>query len=585
MRKISLIIMMLLTAGAFTKASDLGDEQASRITYEYIWTHGLQTAVTEAFVEFYTANFEGEAHIQKKLIADKKSQTDGSSFPKVTKKELIARAQRAADEGIRDIFAGVYVPFKFALKADLLSFTMSVLLENPRANKAFLEDALNSLLHDLYEHVMPKVRQVNHAPILLGKTGNEFATAKANIIAKLRRFHIRLQLNKAKFIVSLYCDSENSFDQMPHEQFQKEIDNYILNGVKDDIADETDDFIAEEVIPTFLEMESKKVGTLDGKAWHFVNLRVNKLIGNTLNYEQQKALFRKLLKTSMAQPGKNIDNTENGERFKRFINERLPALFNQLEGLQLEFAKLDQRACNPEGFENAEHTLLLFDHLARFNGNINNYLFFLRYFRYYDASASLAPTLAQKQDAIFFTLYKALLNQRIQYENVHYRAHTWVAYIRGNDFFLDFKNGPLKQLIPIVVTLTALTFDHQIPYQTDLFRGLDDQSEYFRVMSDNGPFFVDYKLFKGEGYPQITAEFLKSIVIPQVGQVTDAEHAVLSNPDSLKVVKEKLLSGQKMFKMTDLDPTFTSDQEVYVYLHESSNKPCDHSPQQLVNLF
>ena len=202
-------------------------------------------------------------------------------------------------------------------------------------------------------------------------------------------------------------------------------------------------------------------------------------------------------------------------------------------------------------------------------------MFFLNYFKYYDDQSEMVSGSSAHRDAIFEALYKALLSQRVKYEDKNFLTRNWVRFIKEGHFVNEAMNTDQAKFIPVIKILTAVLFDASIPYNSKELTHFDDKLTYFNAISQNNQFLVDYKKFNGNGFPEIKVETLRSIVIPQVGDVTEAEHAVLSNPSSLKLVKENLKAGKKLFKMTDLDPSFESDEDVYVYLYEKNDAVCN----------
>lgn len=576
---------MMLSVGTFSRASDLSDKEAAQINDEYIWRHKFQATITDIFLGFYSEHFEGEAHLQKKLIAEQADQeSTGKSFANLnsmTLDGLIASAKEAVDRSSKNILGGDYTQFSLDLQRDLLDYTLTNLRQNLYANKDFLNGAMDKLLDELYKYIETNY-QSNRMPILLGMEGKEFSETKARIISKLRRFSIRLHLNKALFIISLYADASNTFTPEQDVYYAKESDVYIVDQLRGDIQDETDEHIESEVIPACLQMFAKKKNTNNPAIWHFINVRVNTIIGLTLRRHQQKMLFGKVQKQSLSQPGNNLDNVDFGSRFKRFIvsnweKQGFPSLLPQ----ERQFFYLDYLACKPEAIEQTEHTLDIFDLMARFNGNINNYLFFIRYFKYFEDVDSNTP-----QAAIFEALYKALLGQRVLFENVSFLTRNWVDYIKNGEYYGHFKNTAQAPVVPAVIILTAVVFDPEINFQADIYNAMDATMTHFNAISHNNFFLVDYIPFNGvRGFPEVQVNTLKTIVIPQIGEVTQAEHDVLSSPASLKVVKDMFRDGKKLIKMTDLDPTFQSDEDVFVYLYEPKNAACDHSREELLTMF
>lgn len=574
MIKGTVIILALLGTGVLGKPiSAMSHEELMEVKQEHIWVHGFQTALAQAFVDFYEESFGAEQNLQKLVLNSDAAEVP--EFQPLQEKGLIEAAIRRSTELSTQILSGNYAAFLGYLRSDLRDFALTQLTRNPNAPKGYFHILLNRVLREMFPHMEQMARQSNRLAMMRGVPSSEYETVRARIVSQIRVYKIQLHLNRALLIVQIYSDPLNTFDAGKDMYFAKEVNEYIRKELAEELPEAGERYVHDHVIPQLIRMYARKLHTDRPAAWHFINVRVNELVGLTLNPEQQRAVFAQVLAQSFATPGLSLDNAEFAHRFRHFIvsNWERQGL-HSLSELERRFFYMDYLACKPEAIADTVLTLDMFDLIARYNGNPNNYLFFLRYFRYYDMLVA-SPTLARQQSAVFEALYKALLAQRALYENVHYLTRDWLAFIQGSGFPAAFQGPQQRDFIPVITILTDLAFTPKLPFDKTLFASYDRDMTVFRAMSQNNWFLVDYRQYNGRlGFPEVDAGSLASIVIPQVGDITEAEHAVLSNPASLQVIKEKALNGQKVFRMTDLDASFDSDEEVYVYLREKKDGAC-----------
>lgn len=594
MTRIPIIILSLLATASIQKISDISHEELGRLTAAHLNARELVAEVAEAFSDFYTRSFEGKANIQENLRAMMPDQRakhfESINLDVKTEEDFINKAKKAVAKELNSIAAGKFDGYLEEIMTNLLSISMWALKGNLRADKSFLYELLLKTIDVLKAELDAKLVGINSPSVMHGLSGEQYDSTRWATITKLRRFHIKTQLNKVMLIITITSDRHNHFSDKFQDKYSREVDVTIVDSLKDDLKEEFDDYIIAFVAPMILQMFAKKMNTSHWVYWNFINLRINTLLGKCLRTEHQKIVFRMILKVSLSHPGQNLDNTEFAHRFKRFIirNFENGSLQKMLSERENKFLYMDYLACKPEELEKTFHSLEMFELFSKYTGNINNYLFFMKFFKYFVDNPSEGAAHVADIDGIYKFLYKVLLEERISGENVGYSGKEWSKYI-STHFYGAYKNNEaLGKYIPVTVILSALTQDKDLRYYGAQYNAHDKELKYFNVISANDDFLIDYIRFlpnsKGQ-YPHTKYGTVRSIIIPEVSDLTDDEYFVLSHPNSSKVIKEALQNGKNLLKMTEFDSGFSADEEVYVFLHEREGTVCNQPGCKVIDQF
>lgn len=594
MSRIPIIILSLLATASIQKTADISHEELGRLTAAHLNARELVAEVAEAFSDFYTKSFEGKNSIQENLRAmmpEKRLKHFESLNMKVkNEEEFVSKAKKAVAAELNNIADGNFEGFLEEIMTNLLSVSMNALKANLRADKSFLYDLLLQTLPELTAELNAKLAGINSPSVMHGLSGEQYDSTRWAVITKLRRFNIKTQLNKVMMILTIAADRHNHFSDKFSDRFAREVDETIVDLLKDDLLEEFDDYILSYVAPMFLQMYAKKMATEHWVYWNFINFRVNTLLGKCLRTEHQKIVFRLILKVSLSTPGHNLDNTEYARRFKRFIirNFENGSLNSLLTDREKKFLYMDYLACKPEELEKTWHSLEMFELFSKYTGNINNYLFFIKFFKYFVDNEGEGKDKVAQIDGIYKFLYKVLLEERVMGENVGYNSKHWSKYISTHFYGAYKSNQQLAKYIPITVILTGLTQDKDLRYYGTQYNAHDPELTLFNLVSANDDFLMDYIRFlpnsKGQ-YPKTKWGTVNSIVIPEVSDLTDDEYFVLSHPNSAKVIKDALKNGKNLLKMTEFDPDFPADQEVYVFLHEREGTVCNQPGCKVIDQF
>lgn len=568
----------VLAAAARAGISAMTPQEANRLTPAHVAAREFTTAIAQIFVEFYARAFEGPANILENLRATEARELQthfaGLETPVETEDQLVLRAKATSAANFNSILRGDFRAFREVLEDDLMSLSRATLRKNLRADKSFFYKLLNRVITELLGPINAQLAGINQPPVTHGLTGPQWQSAFESLVGRLRRTNIRLHLSRALLIASVCGDRHNHITAELKTFFINEVDVKILGEVRDDLKRESTDFVAGEVIPMFLKMFAKKLTTDNADLWRFINLRTNTLIGHSLTPAHQRLYFRTQLAGSLADPAVSLDSTPFGDRFRRYVVSRFEAKALAISKEEAEFFYQDYLACKPAAIDAADLTLLRYDVTARYAGNINNYLWFIRLFKYF----SDAPAEGQKRladlGALFDHLYSTLLRLRVASEQHNGHWLQWVAYVR-DDLVSGMGKSPVAKFIPVTFVLTAMLYDPALPYDCAVLDPLDPKAYYFHQLAADDAFLLDYKGATPKGCPPHSRMGTsRSVLLPEVGVLTEREHAALSDPAALSVLRKSLANGKRLVKMSDISAEFAADEEVLVYLVERESSAC-----------
>lgn len=567
----SFIIFAALILASFQRTSSISHEELQRLTAAHLEARAFKVAIAKTFVNFYAASFEGPSNIQDNLRAmsneEREAHFKSTPMPVTTEDELVASCQASAHRNLNSIVAGQFDAFTSQLEGDLLSLVRSMLQKDLKADKSSLIGTLDKVLKEASEAVEMRLAGINQPPLLHGASGQDYDAIRHTIITRLRRINIQTQLEKGVLIMSVYGDSHNPTTSEHQDMLAKAFDSGIIPAIEEDAGEESDEFYHDFIAPTIVKMLSKKFNSDFWVNWSWFNNRVALLI-TKFGHEQQKIIFKRVLSTSLTNPGQTIETTEYGQRFRRYIINRFETRREELPFKERWVLGFDYLACRPEAFDTWIFTWDQIDGALKAAGNPNNYLWFIKLFRYYNDNPQDDPEQVRKIGEIYDALYDILLTQRAFAEHVNYSGKDWANHI-GSNYYGAAKNGAGAKFIPVVVILSAMLYDKNLPYYSRQYNVHDPEEVYLKAISANDDFLLDYKRFKGKGeFPKTSFGTVQNVIIPDIGELTEDERLVLSNPESLKILKDSLANGKKLIKMTDLNPEFDSDDEVLVYILE-----------------
>lgn len=541
-------------------------------------------AIAKMFADFYAESFEGPAS----LISNLKSKTAEERavfFGSITRfidsyTALADGIKNIALEEMDKVVAGDSESFFVRMRQELTAYTYALIREDFMADKSLYVDAMYHTI-DLVKWMYEERLSKGGWSKLIGPniSGDQYGQIKEATIGRLRRGNIKLQLECGLLVCSVVGDPYNPFTPKKEAKYYQLVEKRMIDSIRDDVREETDEFVKSYIVPTVIKMVEKGYMTKEEKRLAWFKQCLSSSAG-IYKFPHQKMIYRAILSNSFTEPGSNINTVAYGQRFKRF-------LVNKFEGAngivklnigseEMRLAKLDYLAAKPELIEPTEFTIEMIGDLFRTKGNINNYLWFVRLFKYYvdkfdQMEERLSEERAERLQEVYEELYRLLLEQRVGSTEVDTKPDLFVNHIKGDYFDKISKVEGRSKFMAATAILTAVAFDNGIEYK-DEFENFDGEMKYPKAIFPNDEFLLDYQRFRGKGnYPKARVGTIYNVVIPEVGQITEEEHGALKHPSVIGGMKEALSAGKKVVKLSELNPAFKGqeNEEVLIYILET----------------
>ena len=585
MIKATFIIIALLAGSTFQSTRQfIGDDRMRVLTMANIEAVDFYVAIAKMFADFYAESFEGPASLisnLKSMSVEERANFFGSITRYIDSYTALADGiKNIAMEEMDKVVAGDSEAFFTRMKQDLTAYTYALIREDFMADKSVYVDAMYHTI-DLVKWMYEERLSKGSWSKLIGPntSGDQYNQIKEATIGRLRRGNIKLQMECGLLVCSVVGDHYNPFIPKKEAKYYQLVEKRMIDSIRDDVREETDEFVQSYIVPTMIKMVEKGYMTKEEKRLAWFKQCLSSSAG-IYKFPHQKMIYRAILSNSFTEPGSNINNVAYGQRFKRF-------LVNKIEGAngvsklkigneEMRLAKLDYLAAKPELIEPTEFTIEMIGDLFRTKGNINNYLWFIRLFKYYvdkfdQMEERLSDERAGRLQEIYEELYKLLLEQRVGSTDVDSKPDLFVKLIKGDYFDKVSGVKGRSKFIPAVFILSAVTFDDSIEYKEE-YENFDGKMEYPKALFPNDEFLLDYQKFRGKkNYPKARVGTIYNVVIPQVGQITEDEHGALKHPTVIGGMKNALAAGKKIVKLSELNPAFQEqeNEEVLIYILET----------------
>ena len=629
MIKINIIIFVILISTWIQARTITGQEALRQITPETLSIMDLQLKISKSLTSLYSTTFETIPSLQKTLknmktedldLFIQKQNKDITSID-----ELVDAVRKLAISEFEPIMEAKTQLFETKMNKMIADYFQYVLSINLDTDKLFLVEMHDKLITEVSSSLSIQIVNFSTNPVLPIDLKDEKYNELVNSLPqRIRRIHIQLSLQKILVKYLLVADWYTKFDGIITRDYTTDITN-IIEEIKEDLNLENEEFVKSIIVPAFNQLQSKKLMRDQLNYFDFFNRNAVNLVMAFKN-PLKNFLIKEVMTASLTTPGSNLFNEPYANKFCNFLEKHYNSKsFYQIKSKQevdeerqemeksiveetLEVQIDTRNKFNTENSPRAELTKLKrqqaveFDMLAcypdlvlqktfseeqltalfRLHANPNNSLFFMKLWKYFKTTKEDGQEFYTSQfDPIYAHFYRHYLENRLSKEDRTYDIQQWILYMDPTYYQTFDQNAEDAQFIFITYLLTKIVYQPNKQYYFGQYP-VDDKSNYwFKLFLENDEFVVDYKRTPQAHLPKINVEPKLSLAIPQIGQITQQESSVLSNPNVVSVIHEKLVNGQRIVKMTDLDSTFESDTDVYVVFVDRKSSECNDPNDKL----
>lgn len=446
---------------------------------------------------------------------------------------------------------------------DLVSHTI---MTNQRANLGFLYKAFSVVAHDIPEYIRTSVT-AEHLPRLIDEnTSEEDQKTILNRINRLyHEYQIRYLLNCVYMRQLLASDKYSDFVNKPYDESSKAT-HQDLEEVRYHTLFEDRDFGEKYMPHIFLKMLATKNRD---KNYFFTEVFIKSSLMEVVKIMTipiRRSVSKAVLKSSTLDYHRSIKEHKYYKQFADFIGElKNRESFSFEQAYETNLFRFDYLATHEDYLQWAELDMKEWEYLIKVNSNINNIQFFLNYFKYFRVSADNDATEPRfALIPLYLSLYTAFLQERNTNANLLTESD-WVQFF-DKLYYRRYTDTYHQEFIGASVILTKMCFGNKLTYY---YRQYAEGTQlWLSILSNTDEFVIDYQRMNDKYVPNLRKSLTKHMVIPTSGHLTRAELATLKKKETMEALNSKLESGHKMVKMTDLDSTFESGEDVFVYIIE-----------------
>lgn len=633
MIKINIIIFAILISTSIQGRSNVSPEALMQITPETLSIMDLELKISKSLTSLYSTTFETIPSLQKTLKKMNKKdlailiQNQNKDITSID--ELVDAVRKLAISEFEHIIAAKTQLFETQMNKMISDYFQYVLSINLDTDKLFLVKMHDKLITEVSSSLSNLIDKFSTRPILaIGLTSEKHHELVNYLTQRIRRIDIQLSLQKILVKFLLVADWYTQFDGTIILAYTADITN-LIEEIKEDLNLENEEFVKSIIVPAFNQLQSKKLMRDHFTYFDFFNRNAVNLVMAFKN-PLQNILIKEVMTTSITTPGSNLFNEPYANKFCTFLekhynlksfyqiksNQEVDEARQEMEKSivykkiekQIDtrnkfeaqhaphagFTKLDRQqavefdilACYPDLILQKTFSEEQLTALFRLHANPNNSLFFMKLWKYFKTTQEDGQEFyTSKFDPIYAHFYKYYLENRLSNKDNAYGIKQWMWYMDQTYYQSFKKNVEEAQFIFMTYLLTKVLYGPTRQFYTLQYSYHDKPYYWFKLFLENDEFVVDYKRTPQAYLPKINVEPKLSLVIPQIGQITQQESSVLSNPNLVSVIHDKLVNGQRIVKMTDLDSTFESDEDVYVVFVDRKNSVCNGPNDKVTDQF
>ena len=223
-----------------------------------------------------------------------------------------------------------------------------------------------------------------------------------------------------------------------------------------------------------------------------------------------------------------------------------------------ELLQFDYFACFPEKINGKLFSNYLTHEAVRVRSNPNNFLFFLKFFKYFQMDFDrITDEFVSKVEPLFKHLYRVLIDLRLNLSNFEKAEEDWILNLEN---LLEASKNDANEaefLVAInALSKTALNRRVEIPR---IFGEIEKDQWLSKLLVD-AEFTYDFQ--------QLTS---LNLVITEDYAVTFEEKKALSTDSAHAIMRNKLDNGKLVLNMKEIDPEFDSNFDVFVVLLEEGD--------------
>lgn len=609
MRKNSLIILTLMAFAQCVHETRFEENNLEKITQEYLNINTFQFRINSIVIGICNQMFNTKNSVSERLgqmsPQDAKHYFRHSQFAFTTQTELLLSLKDSVNDYSNSILKGKFTQFYEVMKTSIENYIHYTIAVNPKSHDRrslveLFETLMNELPKQLYGAEFKGWESGEFKSILKNTQDLQSDSQKESLISKLKEHDMNMALSETMIRLVLSVSSYSDFSPAISDPYLEKIKSVFLR-VQDYLKDCREEYFQEQILPFIQSIHGLKYITEWSDRHLFMN-RVTLHIIQKFDDNQISRIIHSLLSQRFEETSKAIRSHKYFDVFQAYVKTKYETGRTTEDNNEDTFLFYDYMVCFPGKIIQRKFSERQIEDIIKKSSNINNYAFFLNFFKYYSS----------KHTQVFDILYEVLTYLRNVNKDYKIDEQTWSDHM-SKSFYSSYANAyvfdkdrnsekvpnPKAEFINTVYILSKMVIDNKIHYYYEMFNRHDPvyrngfrDYKWHDIFSHNDNYVIDYKRMKNgakpvENLPRLKYGTITNLVIPTSGSLSDQDAKLLRHPKFMWEVQRRLEEGQRVMSITDIDPAYELEEgeEVLVVVIDRVPKICRKAQlRQLFNI-
>ena len=574
MAKLLLFILgiMLTQIRAEEKSFTMDDMQNLSESSGMIFKLGMKCAelATNVYQEMNDSK-EGELTLVRRMkLKEHEEFYQSTIFDIKTVEDVSNELNKAISNELEYILLGNFGQFLDTMRAVVIEQLHYVLSQNQKASLFYYKEIFTLLAVGVQERVRTIAEDVRRRKLVDNKMSIHLKKQSLlRVNADYQKYQLTVILQTLLMDIILAADPNIVFMTEEYEKFR-----FLLISVFTDLKTfrlfKNEWFAKNTLGPLFIKVLAIKYAKT--RDFYYKKLFIEQAVVGGISMLPEKIkriVLREIITTNIHGDHQNLNNQENGEYFKQLVShwygsngidekQFMPKINFKFEK-ERDVFRFDYLACNPERIMFTEFSEDDIRKLILVSSNPNNSLFFLQLWKYLNVE-EFEELGTAAVEPLYRHLYQVYVEMRTNGVEIP-TEKTWVYNI-VNFYYRHWSTPENKEFIGITVILSKMLFDQSIDYYYRQYA--EGTIKWLELLSISHQFVIDYIRTPQKYLPPLRINLVSNLIIPITGELKESERRLLKSSEATNSIVKMVESGTNVFKMTEIDNGFESEEDVYV---------------------